>query len=57
MKNKKKQKHRQRKSSMPYKVSTMKIGGLIQVQARVGNPKAQENAKKFMEYFEGEFDE
>lgn len=40
---------------MPYKVSTMKIGELIQAQARAGNPKAQANARKFIETYGGDF--
>ena len=42
---------------MPYKVSTMKIGDLIQAQARAGNPQAKASAKKFIELYGGAFDE
>lgn len=49
--------HKKRRSAMPYKVSTMKIGDLIQAQARAGNPQAKASAKKFIELYGGAFDE
>ena len=57
MKHKKQENQKRRKSSMPYKISTTKIGDLIQAQARKGNPKAQMSAEKFLKACGGETDE